>query len=67
VGRSEQLIAIAIQKTAYALTPYRRFLGLGSCDIATRCIANQMPLLFGDRDFEPFVQYLGLIPALPEA
>jgi hypothetical protein len=35
--------------------------------IATRCIANQMPLLFGDRDFEPFVQYLGLIPALPEA
>jgi predicted nucleic acid-binding protein len=35
--------------------------------IATRCIANQMPLLFGDRDFEPFVKHLGLISALPEA
>ena len=34
--------------------------------IATRCIAKQMPLLFGDRDFDPFVQHLGLSSALPE-
>ena len=32
--------------------------------IATRCIANGMPLLYGDRDFDPFVQHLGLSSAL---
>lgn len=31
--------------------------------IATRCIANGMPLLYCDRDFDPFVQHLGLISA----
>ena len=35
--------------------------------IATRCIADQVPLLFGDRDFDPFVQHLGLASALPGA
>ena len=29
--------------------------------IATRCIADGIPLLFSDRDFDPFVQHLGLI------
>jgi predicted nucleic acid-binding protein len=28
--------------------------------IATRCIENQYTLLHSDRDFEPFVQHLGL-------
>nr|WP_282098953.1 PIN domain nuclease [Thauera aromatica] len=28
--------------------------------IATRCIESDFALLFSDRDFEPFVQYLGL-------
>lgn len=32
--------------------------------IATRCIADRMPLLYSDRDFDPFVAHLGLIPAL---
>lgn len=32
--------------------------------IATRCIHNQIPLLYGDRDFDPFVQHLGLSSAL---
>ncbi len=32
--------------------------------IATRCIANDIALLYSDRDFEPFVQYLGLRSAL---
>lgn len=32
--------------------------------IATFCIENKLPLLFSDRDFIPFVDYLGLIPAL---
>ena len=29
--------------------------------IATFCIENNLPLLFSDRDFKPFVDYLGLI------
>ena len=33
--------------------------------IATRCIANGLPLLHSDRDFDPFVEYLGLRSALP--
>lgn len=31
--------------------------------IATFCIEARLPLLFSDRDFEPFVRYLGLKPA----
>ena len=34
--------------------------------IATRCIESDYALLFSDRDFEPFVQHLGLRSALPE-
>jgi len=32
--------------------------------IATFCIENKLPLLFSDRDFIPFVDHLGLIPAI---
>lgn len=32
--------------------------------IATRCIENGLPLLYSDRDFEPFVEYLGLRSAM---
>jgi len=34
--------------------------------IATFCIENELPLLFSDRDFIPFVDHLGLIPALTQ-
>lgn len=34
--------------------------------IATFCIEHRMPLLFTDKDFKPFADHLGLIPALPE-
>ncbi len=34
--------------------------------IATFCIDHKIPLLFQDRDFIPFVEKLGLIPALKE-
>ena len=34
--------------------------------IATFCIDNKIPLLFQDRDFIPFIEKLGLIPALRE-
>ncbi|MBA3880157.1 MAG: VapC toxin family PIN domain ribonuclease [Sphingobium sp.] len=33
--------------------------------IATRCIALDVPLLYTDRDFDPFVDHLGLKSALP--
>lgn len=32
--------------------------------IATRCIENRLPLLYGDRDFDPFVAHLGLRSAM---
>jgi predicted nucleic acid-binding protein len=32
--------------------------------IATRCIIDNIPLLYSDRDFDPFVEHLGLIPAV---
>jgi len=35
--------------------------------IATRCIASGLTLLYSDRDFDPFVQHLGLRSALPGA
>ena len=34
--------------------------------IATKCIEADMPLLFSDRDFDPFVEHLGLRSALAE-
>lgn len=34
--------------------------------IATYCIDNQLPLLFSDKDFEPFVNKLGLTSAIKE-
>ncbi len=35
--------------------------------IATRCILDGLPLLFSDRDFEPFVEHLGLVDAMGAA
>ena len=32
--------------------------------IATRCIAGNIPLLYSDRDFDPFVEHLGLRSAM---
>lgn len=34
--------------------------------IATRCIVDKLPLLYSDRDFDPFVTHLGLRSALDE-
>ena len=33
--------------------------------IATFCIEQQLPLLYSDCDFDPFVKHLGLRPAAP--
>jgi predicted nucleic acid-binding protein len=35
------------------------------CIIATFCIERGIPLLYTDRDFEPFAKSLGLLSALP--
>lgn len=35
--------------------------------IATRCIVDGHTLLYSDRDFDPFVQHLGLIPVVANA
>ena len=35
--------------------------------IATRCIVDDIPLLYSDRDFDPFVRHLGLRSALEDA
>ncbi|HUF82350.1 MAG TPA: PIN domain nuclease [Burkholderiales bacterium] len=43
---------ITVRKTADAI-------------IATFCIEHRTPLLYSDRDFDPFVEHLGLKPALP--
>ncbi|WP_341208243.1 PIN domain nuclease [uncultured Sphingomonas sp.] len=32
--------------------------------IATRCIMSEVPLLYNDRDFDPFVEHLGLRSAM---
>jgi len=32
--------------------------------IATRCIMDGLPLLYSDRDFDPFVEHLGLVSAM---
>lgn len=52
---------------------YRHLRGLGitirkTIDtlIATRCILDRLPLLYSDRDFDPFVQHLGLRSALAD-
>lgn len=37
------------------------------CIIATFCIERRVPLLYSDRDFEPFAKRLGLVSALAVA
>jgi predicted nucleic acid-binding protein len=34
--------------------------------IATRCIESSLPLLYSDKDFDPFVEHLGLRSVLPD-
>jgi predicted nucleic acid-binding protein len=55
-----------------AAANYRRLRALGvtvrkTIDtlIATRCIVDGHALLYSDRDFDPFVEHLGLISANP--
>ena len=60
-----QEIAIASARNYQSLrargTTVRRTI---DCLIATRCILDGIPLLYSDRDFDPFVQHLGLRSAM---
>lgn len=49
--RTLRTIGITIRKTIDTL-------------IATRCIIDRIPLLYSDRDFDPFVAHCGLTPLL---
>lgn len=62
--------AVAIQ----AARNYQRLRALGvtirkTIDtlIATRCILDDIPLLYSDRDYDPFVTHLGLRSALDDS
>lgn len=50
--RALRRLGITVRKTVDAI-------------IATRCIRSGFTLLYSDRDFDPFVQHLGLRSALP--
>jgi predicted nucleic acid-binding protein len=52
--RTLRTVGVAVRKTIDTI-------------IATRCIEGNYALLFSDRDFEPFVEHLGLRSALKEA
>jgi predicted nucleic acid-binding protein len=45
--RALRLLGISVRKTIDTL-------------IATHCIENRLPLLYSDKDFDPFVEHLGL-------
>lgn len=65
ISISDERVAIAAARN------YRHLRALGitvrkTIDtlIATRCILDRIPLLYSDRDFDPFVQHLGLWSAM---
>jgi hypothetical protein len=70
--RDYQFVRMVDEKVAVAAAGYYRALRtLGvtvrtTIDtlIATRCILDGLPLLYSDRDFDPFVEHLGLASAL---
>lgn len=51
--RSLRALGVTVRKTIDTL-------------IATRCIESDIPLLYSDRDFDPFVEHLGLRSAMRE-
>ena len=71
------LESVALGSKAIALASARNYRSLRKagitvrktidCIIATRCIEDGIALLYGDRDFDPFVRHLGLRSALQMA
>lgn len=66
--------AVTVGGTDVAIAAARNFRSLRAkgitvrktidCLIATRCIMDGLPLLYSDRDFDPFVEHLGLVSAM---
>ena len=69
-----RMVAVTVGGTDVAIASARNFRALREkgitmrktidCLIATRCIADGLPLLYSDRDFDPFVEHLGLVSAM---
>lgn len=73
LGRFEAIDIAGHSVALAAARHYRQLRGLGitvrkTIDtlIATRCILDSIPLLYSDRDFDPFVAHLGLRSAMDE-
>ena len=71
LGAFEQVPIVDQRVAIEAARNYRRLRSLGITPrktidvlIATRCILGDIPLLFGDRDYLPFVEHLRLRPVL---
>lgn len=71
-----RMVSISIGGADIAIAAARNFRLLRSkgitirktidCLIATRCISDGHSLLYSDRGFDPFVEHLGLIPAIAD-
>lgn len=65
IGISDDVVALQAARhyralRTFGITPRKTIDTL----IATRCILDRLPLLYSDRDFDPFVQHLGLRSAM---
>ena len=58
--------AVAVQATQNYRTLRVRGITIRKTLIATRCIQDGLPLLYSDRDFDPFVAHLGLLSAVED-
>jgi predicted nucleic acid-binding protein len=71
LSRLQQVVVSNREVAVEAARNYRSLRGRGitirktiDALIATRCIMDGLPLLYSDRDFDPFVQHLGLRSAM---
>ena len=71
MSRMEAVTVGGADVAVAAARNFRLLRGLGitvrktiDCLIATRCITDGHALLYSDRDFDPFVEHLGLVSAM---
>lgn len=74
LGAFEQVSLISPELAVQSAMHYRRLRRFGitvrktiDCLIATYCIAQSVPLLHNDRDYDPFERHLGLRVLHPES
>lgn len=73
LGEFDQFAVVDARVAVESACNYQRLRALGRTPrktidtlIATRCILDNIPLLFADRDFQPFVDHLNLRSALDD-